>query len=101
MANNDYQHYKIFEAANEILKHKAEEGIPSDAYLNGLAVRYGITTQEALYASKWLESKQAGNDAFPDDSANYPCNTLRLEPSVSKLIGRFDASIFPAHEVNQ
>jgi hypothetical protein len=93
MANDNYRHYKFFEAANEILKHKAEEGVPSNAYLNGLAKRYGITTQEALAASKWLESKKSGNDAFPDDSAIFPSPTDEIDPFVLKLIAEFDAPI--------
>jgi hypothetical protein len=161
MANDNYRQYKTCEAANEILKHKAEVVIPTNAYLNGLAKRYGITTKEALDASKWLESKKSGNDAFPDDSANIPCNTdchdsitnrsglvlfdevgsdskidwsalIRMisngvgkprmsndaggyrsshtrnksaasgsDSLISKLIGGFDASTFPAQEVSQ
>ncbi len=93
MANNDYRHYKIFEAANEILKHKAEVGIPTKAYLNGLAKRYGITTQEALDASKWLESKQSGSNASLEDSAFFPSPTGEIDPFVLELFAEFDASI--------
>jgi hypothetical protein len=101
MANDNYRHYKIFEAASLILKHKAEVGIPTKAYLNGLAKRYGITTQEALDASKWLESKQSGSNASLEDSAIFPCPTDEIDPFVLKLIADIDASISPAQEVTK